>query len=290
MIERRGAPFIHVDTSAAYQTVARMVALIPVIVAAVYFNGWYSALLIVFCMGLFTLSDWICDKIRGSKYIRDLTSPYMGALLALMLPSNTSLVVAIAGVLFASVVVKQFYGGRGSYFLLPAAMGRLFIRVIFPTLEPEVMDLSGYHISELIVGRYPSLIGTSCGLMILVGLIYMCVKKVYKLYIPATYILTLTFLMVIKDIVMGTHQSAIFMLTSGVLFAAVYLMCDETIFISFGAGAMLEALICAILTAGLSTRVTGIDIVIIPVLITGVFTKIINYARYVLSSRVEAIG
>ncbi|MCQ2516439.1 MAG: RnfABCDGE type electron transport complex subunit D [Saccharofermentans sp.] len=287
MIERRGAPFIHIDTSAAYQSIARLVALLPIIVGSVYFNGLYAAFLILLCMVTFTASDWICDSIRGSKYVRDLTSPYMGAVFALLLPVDASWIMAVTGVLFGSVVVKQLYGGRGSYFLVPAAMGRLFVRVVFPSIEPDPVDLSGYHLAELFVGRYPSLIGTSCALLIMLGLIYMCVKRVYKIYIPATYVISLSFLLIIKDIVMGSHETVFFMLTSGVLFTAVYLMCDETTFISFGAGAMLEALICAFLTFILSSKVTGVDIIIIPVLITGVFTKIINYARYVLSSRVE---
>jgi len=283
MMQHKGAPFIHTETNVAFTSVARLVSVIPVIVGAVYFNGLYAAILIILCMFLFSLSDWICDRIRGSQYIRDLTSPYMGCIYALMLPSNVSIPVALSGVLFASVVVKQLYGGRGSYFLVPAAMGRLFIRVVFPYIEPEMIDFQGYHIGELFVGRYPSFIGTSCGLMILVGLIYMCVKKVYRIYIPLTYVVTLFSLLVIKDIVVGSRNSVIILLTSGVLFVAVYLLCDETAFVSFGSGAMLEALICALLTFVLSSKLSGIDLMIIPVLITGGFTKIINYARFVLS-------
>lgn len=287
MIDRKGAPFIHTEINVSYINVARLVALIPVIVSSVYYNGIYGAVLILFCMLTFTCSDWICDIIRGSKYIRDLSSPFMGAVFALTLPSDASILVALTGVLFSSIVVKQLYGGRGSYFLAPPAIGRLFVRVIFPNIEPEVVDFDGYHISELIVGRYPSLLGTSCGLLIIVGLIYMCHKKVYKSYIPLTYIFTLLFLMVIKDMVTGTSNSIVFMFTSGVLFTAVYLLCDETCFVSFGAGAMLEALICAVLTFVLSSKLIGVDIMIIPLLITCGFTKLINYTRFVLNTKVE---
>ena len=131
---------------------------------------------------------------------------FNGAVIALLLPPDTPLYVAATSVLFASVIVRQLSGGRGSSFLNAAAAGRIFIRILFPLNEaalaipgenrlsltslltgprtPVPADLSQYYFAELFMGRFPSFIGTSCAVMLLAGLIYLLAKKVLKPYLP----------------------------------------------------------------------------------------------------------
>ena len=45
------------------------------------------------------------------------------------------------------------------------------------------IDLSQYSVSELVTGRYPSFIGTSCVVMIVIGIIYLVVKKGVRFYL-----------------------------------------------------------------------------------------------------------
>jgi len=72
------------------------------------------------------------------------------------------------------------------------------------------------------------------------------------------------------------------MLTSGVIFVAVYVMCAEGQYISFGRLAILQSMVCALLTFLLSYKLTGIDIIIVPFLMTGMLTGILEYMGYTL--------
>jgi len=207
------APFIHTDNNTSHLAVCRLVSLIPPAAGAVYFYGLRAFILIIFCALLFTVSDSVCNKIRGTGFVRDLASPFYGALLALLLPPGTPLYIAAVGVLFGSLCARQISGGKGTSFLNPALTGRLFIRLLFPSNELNMIDpgnslsswdglftgtsdtlgadLTGYSLSELFVGRFPSFLGTGSLLLILTGLVYMMARRGIRPYIPVSYIVTL---------------------------------------------------------------------------------------------------
>ena len=309
MTERVKAPFIHTENNDAYSAAAHLVSLVPAVAVGVVFYGLRAAVLIAFCSLLFALSDDVCSRIRHMSRGSILNPLFNGAVIALLLPPDTPLYVAATGVLFASVIVRQLSGGRGSSFLNAAAAGRLFIRILFPLNEAALAipgenrlsltslltgprasvpaDLSQYYFAELFMGRFPSFIGTSCAVMLLAGLIYLLAKKVLKPYLPACYLGMLTLLLLIKDIYMDTAQTGMFLLTSGILFTASYLIFDDDTVKSFGPVAVTQAFLCAGLTFLASFKLTGIDLLVIPVLITGILTDVLDFAFKVIRATAE---
>ena len=298
------APFIHTDRNDAYFNASHLLSLIPVMAAAVVYYGLRAGILILSCALLFALSDDVCARMRKISRGSVLNPLFCGAAYALLLPPDTPLYIAFSGVLFASLVVRQIPGGRGSSFVNAAAFGRLFIRIVFPGNETAFampgasltslktlitgskgfagVDLSQYFTSEIVMGRYPSFIGTSCAFMILAGIIYLIVKKAVRFYGPLCYITMLTALLLIRDLRNETAFTGMFLLTSGVLFTAAYLLFDEENVKSFGLRSILSAFICALLTFLMSFKATGIDLIVIPAVLTSILTGIIDYAFKVL--------
>ena len=306
MIDRVQGPFIHTEKTDAYISAVHLLSLIPVMAAAVVYYGLRGALLILFCAAAFTASDTICARIRKVSRGSVLNPLFCGAVLALMLPPDTPLYVALTGVLFASVIVRQIPGGRGASIVNPPAAGRLFVRIVFPANEAALalpggsrmsllslltgskglddIDLSQYSVSELVTGRYPSFIGTSCVVMIVIGIIYLVVKKGVRFYGPASYILMLTVLLLVKDLHNDTSETWMFIITSGVMFTAAYLMFDDETTRSFGMISIVSAFICAFITFMLSFKTTGIDLIVVPAVITSAMTGILDYSRRVIIS------
>jgi len=105
---------------------------------------------------------------------------------------------------FAIVVVKQLYGGLGQNFMNPALAARCFLLISF-TGKMSSFDLDGvtgptplavmraggeYNVMNMFVGRIPGTIGEVSVIALLIGAVYMLVRKVITIRIPATYIIT----------------------------------------------------------------------------------------------------
>ena len=309
MSSRVKAPFIHTEKNDAYTSAAHLVSLVPAAAVGIVFYGLRALVLIAFSALLFAMSDDVCARLRKVSRGSILSPLFSGAVIALLLPPDTPLYVAATGVLFASVVVRQLSGGRGSSFISAAAAGRLFIRIVFPlnelalalpgenrtTLKSLISgphgtlqaNISEYYMPELLTGRFPSFIGTSCVFLIVAGMMYLIVKRVLKPYLVVCYLGMLTLLMMVKDIYLDTEQIGMFLLTSGIMFTAAYLLFDDDTVKSFGPVSVVQAFICAMLTFLMSFKMTGIDILVIPVLITGVLTDVIDYISKVIRVTAE---
>ena len=200
------APFIHTEKSAPYIYLTFLAALVPCVVYAIFYYGLRAAILILFCMISFVLSDTFCLRLtrrRTGDYF-DLSSLVEGLLIALMLPPDTTLLTALTAVLFASVVTKQVFGGAGSNIVNPACAGRLFIELVWPTgvqgfaygesnskmallsliVQKQPDTLPSYeHLSllELLSGNYPSMIGTACIICLMIGGIFLTLKGTIRL-------------------------------------------------------------------------------------------------------------
>ncbi|MBR5387306.1 MAG: RnfABCDGE type electron transport complex subunit D [Clostridiales bacterium] len=303
------APFIHTPMNDSYMQMVRLISLIPVMSIAVIFYGLRAALLILFCAGVFAISDDICTRLRENRHDSYLSSLFYGCAFALLLPPDTPLYIALLGSLFGSVVIRQLAGGRGSALIHPSCAARLFVRIVFPANEAALaipgkdrfaleslifgsdgmsyVNLHEYYPAEILMGRYPSFLGTACALMMVVGLVYLIAKRVYKFYIPVAYISMLSVLLLIGNVYLEGSSIQMFIGTTGVMFTAAYLLCDDETIKQFGPIAIVQAFICAALTFLLSFKTSGVDLIVVPVIFTGLLTGIFEYADKVLRTTWE---
>jgi electron transport complex protein RnfD len=142
---KQTGPYIRKDISTKRMMIDVLIALIPVVLFAVYRFGGDAIIRIVISVivmvglealvfGLMQKPDnserWI-DKIK-SRYknytINHITAPAVSAVIfALLVPSKLPLYAVIVGAAFAIVVVKMMFGGLGSNIFNVAAAGRIFI-------------------------------------------------------------------------------------------------------------------------------------------------------------------
>ena len=109
---------------------AMLVALVPCTMAAIYFFGWRSLILVVFCCLVAYLTEVIFESYRGATPTESVV--VTGALLGLSLPPYTPLWIAAVGTVFGVVFGKQVFGGFGKNVFNPAIVGRCFLYVCFP--------------------------------------------------------------------------------------------------------------------------------------------------------------
>lgn len=187
----------------------------------------------------------------------DYTSVVTGLILALILPSTVKWYEVLIGAIFAIAIVKMVFGGTGKNLVNPAATGRIFMFLSFSLtvytackIDPVnsgselftgATHLSGYLLDGDAAGKINWLdlflgtgvagcIGETCKAALLLGYIYLVVRKVIKWWQPLLYIVVASFLSVCFA-AMGSKQFEIglfldYMLSGGLMFGAIFMATD----------------------------------------------------------------
>jgi electron transport complex protein RnfD len=109
-------------------------ALLPVVLASVYYFGLSALLVIVSCIVGATLAEWVFTR-RGSlreSHVADGSAIVTAILLALTLPPGIPLWMAFLGSVVAIVIGKTLFGGLGHNIFNPSLTGRAFLQASFP--------------------------------------------------------------------------------------------------------------------------------------------------------------
>lgn len=126
------SPHIHCGASVRNIMLDVVISLVPCSVAAYYFFGSRSLLLMAVCVASTVGTEWICRKMMGRESaIGDLSAVVTGLLLALTLPVGLPIWQAVLGSVFAIAVAKQIFGGLGYNPFNPALVGRAFLLISF---------------------------------------------------------------------------------------------------------------------------------------------------------------
>ena len=191
-----------------------IIALTPAMIASVILFGFRAMVVILTCIASCVLSEYICRRVmKRSQTVGDLSCVVTGILLALNLPVTINPLISVFGGVIAIVVVKQMFGGIGQNFVNPALTARIILMNSFParmTHWTAAFDYSATAdttatplgiLSEGAGGQLPSYLdmflgktggclGETCALAILIGGIYLILRRVISPVIPVTYLAT----------------------------------------------------------------------------------------------------
>lgn len=182
-----------------------VIALVPATAFGLYIFGWYAALLVAVCIGSCVGFEALYQKCMGKKVtVGDFSAVVTGLLLALNLPPNLPIWMAIAGSAFAIIIVKQLFGGLGQNFMNPALGARCFLLISFTSqmttfvydgvtgATPLALLKSGKAVNsmDMLIGTIPGTIGETSVIAIIIGAIFLILMGIIDLRIPGTYIVT----------------------------------------------------------------------------------------------------
>lgn len=187
----------------------------------------------------------------------DYTSVVTGLILAMIIPSTAKWYEVLLGAIFAIALVKMVFGGTGKNLVNPAATGRIFMFLSFSlttyvacniaavssssALYTGATHLSGYLLKGKAAGKMSWLdlflgtgvagcIGETCKLALIVGYIYLVVRKVIKWWQPLLFIVVSCFLSVcLATASSHTFEISLFldyMLSGGLMFGAIFMATD----------------------------------------------------------------
>ena len=197
------SPHIHKKTSTARIMLDVLIALLPATAAGAVIFGLRALLVVAVtvavCVGFEALFNLLAHK---EQTVGDLSAAVTGLLLALNLPANIPLWQCVVGALFAIVVVKGLFGGLGSNPVNPAITARVFMLVAFGAMAkaayPTIVDtVSGAtplaseeatSLTDLLLGLHGGAIGETCALALLVGFLYLLVRRVVTWQLPVAFV------------------------------------------------------------------------------------------------------
>jgi electron transport complex protein RnfD len=113
-----------------------VIALVPALVAAVFFFGPWALLLVVLSVVAAVVTEYLCLKFmkRSVSFAFDGSAIVTGILLAYNVPPGVPWWLPVLGAAFAIAVGKQAFGGLGHNIVNPALLGRAFLMASFPVL------------------------------------------------------------------------------------------------------------------------------------------------------------
>jgi len=113
-----------------------VIALVPALVAAVFFFGPWALLLVGLSIATAVGVEYLCLRFmkRPVSFAFDGSAIVTGLLLAYNVPPGVPWWLPVLGSAFAIAVGKQAFGGLGHNIVNPALLGRAFLMASFPVL------------------------------------------------------------------------------------------------------------------------------------------------------------
>jgi electron transport complex protein RnfD len=242
-----------------------LIALIPTLAVSIFFFGMGAIVVLLASVLACVAFEYLITKLffKREPAISDGSAIITGALLAFNLPSNIPVWLVIVGAFVAIGIGKMSFGGLGSNPFNPALVGRVFLLISFPVPmtswpkpSPITEKMLGYtdvatgatplgllqeseggisdvmtkipDYMQLFLGNMGGSAGEIGAAAILIGLIYMLMKRIISWHIPVSVILTTV-------IVSGAFWLAdptqyadplFHLLTGGLLLGAVFMATD----------------------------------------------------------------
>ena len=212
-----------------------IVALCPCVVASAIIFGVRALLVTAVSVIACVAFEWLyCKLLKKPNPVSDLSAVVTGILLAFVCPVQIPYWMIIIGAFFSIVLVKQLYGGIGCNFLNPALAGRAILVASYtsvmagnwvkvgekaavigsnadittaatPMMLMKGVDAAGwesltntYSLGDMFIGRVGGCLGEVSALMLLLGGIYLLLRKVISWQIPVAYIATVAVICLIS--------------------------------------------------------------------------------------------
>lgn len=189
------------------------IALLPACGMGIYTFGIRALAVLLLSVTACVMSEFLfCLLVHKAQTIGDWSAVVTGLILGVNLPVGVPFWIPLVGGAFAMVVVKLLFGGIGQNFMNPALAARCFLlisfaglmtafptsyRTIFPVAADAVSSatpLAAVRAGEnpdwlrLLLDTHTGCIGESSPIAVLVGALYLFVRRVITPRIPLIYL------------------------------------------------------------------------------------------------------
>jgi len=245
-------PSPHIRSGESVNSIMRdvIIAMIPAIIAAIYFFRVKGAMVIVVSVVAAVLTEALCQKAMKSEIeIKDGSAVITGILFAFVVTPTLPLWMTAIGSSISILLGKIVFGGLGHNIFNPALIGRAFVMASWPaamttwmntdgTAGPTVLGvlkMEGYNsvlkmfegktdmYLQLFVGNRGGSLGETSVIALLIGGAYLLYKGHITLHTPVAYVVTVFITS------MAAGQDPLFHILAGGLFLGAIFMATDMV-------------------------------------------------------------
>jgi electron transport complex protein RnfD len=248
-----------------------VIAMLPATIAGIVIFGISALWTVLTCVISAVVAEYVFNLCVGKKQtIGDLSAVVTGLLLALNVSTAVPLWQCVVGSVFAIVVVKCLFGGIGKNIVNPAITARVFMLLTFGAVGavalPTVVEITtgatplaalnqgaevgaaeAPSLMDLFLGLHGGAIGETCAAALLLGFVYLVVRKVIKWYVPVSFVAT-TFLCYFLFCGFDAYFALQHVLAGGLLLGAIFMATDYVTTPNTGSGRVVFCIGAGLLT------------------------------------------
>lgn len=288
------SPSPHIHAKSNTQKIMRDVifALMPALVAASVIFGLRALFLTAVSAAACVLCEHLFCLISKKKTtVGDLSAVVTGILLSFNVPVGMPIWELIVGDVVAILLVKMLFGGIGFNFVNPALVGRVVMMFSFPSdmtnyaTEVARLDaltsatplsalhaLNGSDFWTLFLGQHGGALGETCTLALLVGGLYLFIRRVITPTISVSYLAsTLLF-----SWLFGGVAPLLSLFCGGLMLGAIFMATDYVTSPITEKGKLIYGIGCGLLTAAIRLFANATEGVSFAILLMNILVPYIN--------------
>ena len=227
LLQVSGSPQVHGTETVKKIMWSVVIALLPALAVSVFYFGLPVLILTLVSIATCMLTEYLIQRfmLKGNVSITEGSAVITGLLLAFNVPANLPVWILMIGAFVAIAIAKMPFGGLGKNPFNPALVGRVFLLISFPvqmTTWPKptpiwnlgadvitgptplgilkegvkngqaVGDLMSEMPSyvDLLFGQMGGSFGEVSAIALLIGAIFLLIRKVITWEIPVSFLLT----------------------------------------------------------------------------------------------------
>ena len=265
------SPHVHGKRTTSNVMLDVVIALLPAAIAGVVIFGMRAAVLCAVCIASCVVFEFLFTKLcKRPTTVGDFSAVVTGLLLAMNVPATLPIWQAVVGSFIAIVIVKCLFGGLGCNFANPAITARVVMLIAFtgtmaaavpPQAIAETVDLATYAtplsvlpsgvlpeatLMDMFLGVRGGALGETSAAALLVGFVYLLVRKVITWHTPVVFIGAV---FALAFAITGDVTTALYYtLSGGTFIGAIFMATDYVTSPSTAKGKIVFALGCAVIT------------------------------------------
>lgn len=277
-----------------------IIALLPALGVGVYIFGWRALLVTGISVASCVLTEFVYEKLMKLPVtIGDLSAVVTGLILAVNLYSTAPWWIPLIGGVFAILIVKMLFGGIGQNFMNPALAARCFLLLSFSRIMTEYPVLDGMSSAtplqlakagetveylDLFLGTHSGTIGETSAIAILIGALYLFIRRVISPRAPLTVIGSTVAFVALFTLIKGEpltlNYLAVHAFGGGLLVGAVFMASDyATTPVTFW-GQIIFGIVVGLLTAVIRCFGGSYEGMSFAILIANLLTPLIEKVTY----------
>lgn len=322
---KQTSPYIRKPVTTKRMMSDVLIALLPLVVFAVWKFGADALVRIIIAVGVMILTEVasvlirhrphpkfvgfkarMIERFKQVRVLNIITPAISGLIFVLMVPATLPIYVVIVGAFLGILIGKLVFGGLGANIFNPAAVAFVIAHVSFGGLftYSQIDSVAGatpltaigesllnipamiknYSLMDLFMGNIPGGMGEISAVLIIIGGIYLFVRKAADFRITASFLASFTVLMLAAALVVdykNAHLIVLYQLLSGgLLYGAVFMVTDPVTSSVTKPGRWIYGLLLGVLVTVFRLFGANPEGVAYSILICNMFAPLIDYHKW----------